>query len=129
MLVDLARAAVYFPADAEASPARSIGDALVERLNGASALIGRWRLIRADAPLDFAPEVTMEFQHGGKLRYEFAVGARREALMLLYRVEGGTLHTDYPANTHVSATSFHIGPGDVLVFDFVGACAFFVREL
>lgn len=93
-----------------------------------SRLLGRWRLMRADAALDFAPDVRMEFQHGGRLRYEFAVGQRRQVLMLLYRVDGDTLHTDNPAASHARSTRFHFGAGEVLVFDFVGACAWFVRE-
>ena len=92
-------------------------------------LLGCWRLVRADDDLDFAPGVRMEFQQGGRLRYEFDVGDRRQVVHLLYRVEGDTLHTDYPATSHARSTRFHIGAGDVLVFDFVGPRAWFVREL
>ena len=94
-----------------------------------AGLIGRWRLWRADDGLDFAPDVRMEFQRDGRLLYEFAVGDRRQVLHLLYRVDGDILHTDHPAASHARSTHFHFGAGEVLVFDFVGACAWFVREL
>lgn len=91
-------------------------------------LLGRWRLLRADAALDFAPEVCMEFQSGGRLKYEFAVGAHRESVALLYRVDGDMLCTDNPSAPHARSTHFHFGPGEVLVFDFAGPRAWFVRE-
>jgi len=95
----------------------------------ASRLLGRWRLLRADTPLDFAPEVRMEFLRGGRLLYEFAAGNRRQVVKLLYRVEGEILRTDNPATSHELSTRFHFGAGEVLVFDFAGARAWFVREL
>jgi len=58
------------------------------------ALLGRWRLLRADAALDFAPGVSMEFQPGGRLLYAFDAGDRRQVLPLWYRVEGDQLHTE-----------------------------------
>lgn len=91
-------------------------------------LLGRWRLLRADADLEFAPDVRMEFQDGGRLRYEFAVGHRRQALMLLWRIEGDMLHTDNPAASHARSTRFSFGAGGILILDFVGASAWFVRE-
>ena len=99
------------------------------RRDPAVPLQGRWRLVRAEAGLDFAPGVSLEFQAGGRLRYGFAVGDRRHELALVYRVEGDTLHTDHPAAPHARSTRFHIGPGDTLVLDFVGARAWFIREV
>jgi hypothetical protein len=92
-------------------------------------LLGRWRLLRADASLSFAPDVRMEFRSGGRLLYEFAAGARRQVVRLLYRVDGETLRTDNPSAQHELSTHFHFGAGGVLVFDFAGARAWFVREL
>jgi hypothetical protein len=100
---------------------------------GASSarLLGRWRLLRADAALDFAPNVSMEFHSGGRLDYEFSTGETRQTIRLLYRVagEGDTLLTDNPAAPHERCTHFHFGAGEVLVFDFAGPRAWFVREL
>jgi hypothetical protein len=97
-------------------------------------LIGRWRLFRADPSLDFAPNVRMEFQQGGRLRYLFDAGEgvgedTSQLVMLVYRVEGDLLFTDNPIAPHATATRFWFGPGDVLAIDFAGAIAWFIREL
>ena len=94
----------------------------------ADELLGRWRLLRADPMLDFAPEAGMEFRRGGELIYSFAVGERRVELGLLYVVSGDLLRTDNPAAPHATAVRFRIGVGDVLVLDFAGAEACFVRD-
>jgi hypothetical protein len=92
-------------------------------------LLGTWRLFRADASLDFAPNVRMEFLDGGRLRYEFDVGGHLQSLMLIYRVEGDALFTDNPSAPHATTMRFRFGPGDVLAIDFAGAIAWFIREL
>jgi hypothetical protein len=101
-----------------------------ERADAATvaALLGRWRLLRADPRLDFAPSVGMEFRARGELLYSFDVGGRRRAIALLYRVNGDMLRTDNPAAPHATATRFRLGAGDVLVLDFAGAEACFIRE-
>jgi len=86
-------------------------------------------LFRADPSLDFAPNVRMEFQAGGRLRYTFDVAGNAQTLMLIYRVEGDQLFTDNPAAPHASAARFWFGSGDVLAIDFAGAVAWFMREL
>ena len=91
-------------------------------------LLGRWRLMRADPALDFAPGVTMDFRPGGRLRYTITVEGHAHELALLYTVEGDVLRTDNPAAPHATATRFWQGEGGVLVFDFAGPLAFFVRE-
>lgn len=95
----------------------------------ARALLGKWRLLRSDAALDFAPEVRMEFLSGGRLLYGFGTGAHRQIVALVYRVIGDTLQTDNPAAPHTTSTRFEIGVGEVLILDFAGARAWFVREL
>jgi hypothetical protein len=92
-------------------------------------LLGRWRLFRADASLDFAPNVRMEFLTGGRLRYTFDAGEASQSLMLVYRVEGDTLFTDNPAASHTSSSRFWFGEGDALSIDFAGAVAWFIREI
>ena len=94
----------------------------------AAELMGRWRLLRAHPSLDFAPEAGMEFRAGGELIYSFAVGAGRVEIGLLYLVAGDLLRTDNPAAPHATAVRFRIGVGDVLVLDFAGAEACFVRD-
>ena len=91
-------------------------------------LLGRWRLLRADRGLDFAPGVTMHFRPGGRLGYTIVVEGRAHEVALVYRVEGDVLRTDNPAAPHATATRFWLGEGGVLVFDFAGPLAVFVRE-
>lgn len=93
------------------------------------ALLGRWRLLRAHPSLDFAPEAGMEFRAGGELRYSFAVGDGRMEVALLWRVAGDLLRTDNPAAPHAASVRWRIGEGDVLVLDFAGAEACFVRDM
>lgn len=69
----------------------------------------------------------MDFRPGGRLLYAFDVGERRETIHLVYRVEGNLLHTDHPGSTHEVAARFEFGPGDVLIFDFGGQRAWFIR--
>lgn len=92
-------------------------------------LLGRWRLFRADAALDFAPNVRMEFLSGGRLRYEFDSGGSTQSIMLVYQVEGDTLTTDNPAVSHLMTARFWFGEGDSLALDFAGAIAWFLREV
>ena len=91
-------------------------------------LLGRWRLLRADPPLDFTPGTQMDFRERGDLRYRIPVEGREQEFALLYVVEGDVLRTDNPRAPHATATHFHLGAGGVLVFDFAGALAVFVRE-
>lgn len=91
-------------------------------------ILGSWRLLRAHHTLDFAPEVGMEFLDGGRLHYSFAVGGRRQVVELVYRLNGDELHTDNPAASHETVVRWRIGAGDVLVLDFAGAEACFVRD-
>ena len=107
------------------SPSPSFGSAP----RGTPTLLGRWRLMRADTSLDFAPGVSMEFKPGGRLHYGFETGHQRQTIHLVYRVEGNDLHTEYPGTTHEVVAHFEFGAGDVLIFDFGGARAWFVREM
>ncbi|MGQ0640445.1 MAG: hypothetical protein ACT4P6_06690 [Gemmatimonadaceae bacterium] len=93
------------------------------------SLVGRWRLLRTDAVLEFAAGVRMEFLPDGHLLYTIPVDNRELQVELIYRVEGDTLRTDNPLAPHATATRFEFGPGDVLILDFAGPRAWFVREL
>lgn len=91
-------------------------------------LFGRWRLMRSDPSLAFAPGVRMEFRRGGHLRYTLSVEGRELALALVYRVTGDLLETDNPASPRTMSTRVSLGAGDMLILDFAGARAIFVRE-
>jgi hypothetical protein len=91
-------------------------------------LLGCWRLMQSDPTLEFGPGVRMEFQLGGHLRYILSVDGRELVVPLLYRTTGDLLETDNPAAPHAMSTRFSRGAGDMLVLDFAGARAIFVRE-
>ena len=92
-------------------------------------LLGKWRLLRADPSLAFAPDVRMDFRKGTELLYSFAAGDGRQVLHLRYRVTGNELHTESPASSFEMTVHFRFAAGGALVFDFAGAEAWFVREL
>ncbi|WP_310569451.1 hypothetical protein [Gemmatimonas sp.] len=92
-------------------------------------LLGIWRLMRADASLDFAPGVRMEFLLDGVLRYHVDVGGQDQSLDLVYRVDGEMLHTDNPAAPHSMSVRIEHGVGDILLLDFGGPKAMLVREV
>ncbi len=92
-------------------------------------VLGRWRLLRADPPLEFAPGVSMDFQTGGRLLYAFDAGNRRQVIALCYRVEGDLLHTESPTTSHETTAHFTVGEGGALILDFAGARAWFLPEL
>ncbi|MBV6520115.1 MAG: hypothetical protein MNPFHGCM_00220 [Gemmatimonadaceae bacterium] len=95
----------------------------------AERLLGCWRLLRADGRLDFAPNARMTFLADGYLDYEFDAGMHRHhRVRMVYRVEDRTLHTEVPEIAHRQSANFSFGAGDVLIFDFAGQQAMFVRE-
>jgi hypothetical protein len=91
-------------------------------------LFGRWKLLRSDPLLDFAPGVRMDFRPGGHLLYSITVDGYTQVISLLYRVAGDVLLTDNPAAPHATSSRFELGAGELLVLDFAGARAVFVRE-
>lgn len=92
-------------------------------------LLGTWRLLRADAPLDFAPGVRMEFRRDGVLRYHVDVGGTDMVIELVYRVDGDVLHTENPSSPHSMSVHLTHGEADSLLFDFGGPQALLVREV
>ena len=92
-------------------------------------LLGRWRLMQADPALDFAPNARMEFLAGGRLHYAFEVGPHRQQVPMVYRVEENTLYTEVLETAHELSAPFAFGPGEVLIFDFAGRRAIFIREI
>lgn len=84
--------------------------------------------MQSDPELDFGPGVRMEFLRGGHLRYTLAVDGRELIVPLIYRTTGDLLETDNPAAPHRTSTRFTLGAGDMLILDFAGAQAIFVRE-
>lgn len=91
-------------------------------------LLGTWRLYRADAALDFAPGVRMEFAADGELRYHIDVGGTDQVVDMRYRVEDDTLHTENVVAPHTMSVKFAREGEDVLALDFGGAFAWLLRE-
>ena len=91
-------------------------------------ILGIWRLLRADPALDFAPGVRMEFCPEGALRYHVDVGGRDQVIDLVYRLEGDVLHTANPSAPHSTSVRIVHGEADVMLLDFAGAQAMFIRE-
>ena len=91
-------------------------------------LLGRWRLLRAESALDFAPGVCMDFRRGGRLLYSFSVEGHAQTVPLIYQVEGDVLRTDNPAGAERVVRLDRVRGGGVLVLDFSGARAWFVKE-
>lgn len=91
-------------------------------------LFGIWRLERADAPLDFAPGVRMEFLRDGLLRYHVDVGGRDQTIDLHYRVDGDLLHTENPAAPHTMSVKISHDARGMLELDFGGPRALLSRE-
>lgn len=90
--------------------------------------MGIWRLLRADSGLDFAPGVRMEFLPDGTLHYHIDVGGTDQVISLVYRTEGDVLYTENPTSPHAMSVRFSHGEADVLLLDFAGARAVFIRE-
>lgn len=84
--------------------------------------------MRSDPSLDFGPGVRMDFQRGGHLRYILSVDGHEFVVALVYRTTDDLLETDNPAAPHATSSRFALGAGDMLILDFAGAQAMFVRE-
>ncbi len=108
---------------------RSENDIVYSKPMSTNWLLGIWRLMRADASLDFAPGVRMEFLIDGVLRYHVDVGGQDQVVDLVYRVDGDLLHTENPEAPHSMSVRIEHGAGDVLLLDFGGAQAMLVREV
>jgi hypothetical protein len=91
-------------------------------------LLGTWRLNKAHPSLDFAPGVRMEFAADHELRYHVDVGGTDQVVELIYTVDGDTLNTENVITAHSMSVTFTRESGDVLMLDFGGVFAWFLRE-
>lgn len=96
--------------------------------NAPSWLLGTWRLVHAEASIGLQPGTRMVFRSGGELSYRIPIDGSEQVVALVYRVDGDLLRTENPLAPHATATPFHQGPGDTLVFDFADSPAVLVRE-
>lgn len=92
-------------------------------------LLGRWRLLRADAGVDLAPDSLLDFRPSGQLQYTIEVEGSVHTFALVWRVNGDLLETASLADGHAMIARIGIGEADVLLLDFSGGRAWFLREL
>ena len=92
------------------------------------ALIGSWRLLRCEAPLEIQPGTLMQFGAGGAIEYVVPTGDGVLRIALRWRLHEGTLHTMHEDGSNPVAVAVTLGEAEVLAFDFGGPRAFFVRS-
>lgn len=91
-------------------------------------LLGAWRLLRAEDGAELARDARLDFAEEGMLRYSFSVSGQSFAMELRWRVDRGMLHTSVPESGFTRDSRVMLGEGGVLILDFGGARAYFVRE-
>ena len=92
-----------------------------------SALLGCWRLARADAHLDLGEQARLEFRPGNDLRCTFVSKGKVRELQLAYWLEGDTLVTDQASAPREQRLQVHLESPTVLRLNYGGALAWFER--
>jgi hypothetical protein len=90
-------------------------------------LIGSWQVLRCDKPLEIQPGTRMHFGHGQRLDYAIPTVDRMVTVTLRWWLEGEMLHTEHQDGSNPVQVRVSLGEGDVLMFDFDGPRAWFVR--
>ena len=90
-----------------------------------SALLGCWRLSRADAHLDLGERARLEFREGNDLRCTFVSKGEMRELQLAYWLEGNTLVTDQASAPREQRLQLHLESPTVLRLNYGGALAWF----
>ena len=78
-----------------------------------SPLVGRWRLIRSEAPGP-SQSVILEFSPDGALTYSIRLPDRTQILNLTYKVDGNNILSDQPSAPRKESTRFSIDSKGVL---------------
>ena len=91
------------------------------------ALLGCWRLTRADAHLDLGDHARLEFREGNDLRCTFEEGGGVREIQLAYWLEGNTLVTDQASAPREQRLKLHLESPTMLRLDYGGALAWFER--
>jgi hypothetical protein len=90
-------------------------------------LPGTWQLLRCEAPLEIQPGTQMQFAAGGTLTYVIPTPSGAARVPMRWSVADGQLRTTLDDGTNPVTVSVALGEAEVLVFDFGGPRAFFVR--
>ena len=91
-----------------------------------SALVGRWRLVRAEGPVNFVG-VTMDFRPDGSLEYSIELPDRRQIMNLTYSVSGDVIVSNQPSAPGEERTRFALGPDGRLELNHDGARSWYER--
>lgn len=91
------------------------------------ALVGAWRLLRCDAPLEIEPGTQMRFADDATLEYGIPTASGTLSITLQWRLDGATLITAFLDGSNQTSVAASIGAADVLTFDFGGPRAWYVR--
>ena len=91
-----------------------------------NTLLGRWKLLTADASLGLDPDAVMHFKTDGELVYIIPERERTSAIRLTYRVDGECLITNQPSAPREERTLFRLA-GDDLFLAYEGGSARFRR--
>lgn len=92
------------------------------------ALPGAWRLLRSDAGLEFAADARLSFNPDGTLDYGFTVEGTSQSIEMRWHAADDRLSTEVPGAGIARNLRARVGAGGVLILDFGGARAYFVRE-
>ncbi len=93
-----------------------------------SQLPGPWQLLRHESPLELEPGTQMDFGPDGALEYRIPTATGPLRVALRWRLEGNTLHTMLADGGNPVQARVTMGQGDVLMVDFGGPRAWFVRS-
>ena len=107
--------------------ARAVSDHSGAHDTATAWLIGGWRLLRCEAPLEIEPGTQMHFSVNDDLEYAIPAGDRLLRVTLKWRIEGGMLLTTHDDGSNPVQVGIAHGDADVLTFDFGGPRAWFVR--
>jgi len=91
-------------------------------------IVGSWRLLRCEAPVEIEPGTQMTFAAPAEMQYSIPTAQGPLRVELRWRIDGSMLHTEHLDGTNAVEVAVAHGAGDVLTFDFRGPKAWFVRE-
>jgi hypothetical protein len=93
----------------------------------ASWLLGTWSILRAESPIEIQPGTEMQFAENGHLEYAVPTGEGMIRVSLRWALNGSMLRTTFDDGSNEVEVNASLGDGDVLVLDFGGPRAWYVR--
>jgi hypothetical protein len=91
-------------------------------------IIGKWRSDPNDLEaMTTYGDVSLDYSPNGALTYTVHVEAKRQIMLLTYRIEGSVLITDQPSSPREEATSFKITSTGKLLLQYENRPSTYVR--